>query len=903
MKGTKSDSGAQKRKRKKAEDKLLKSQEGAMLKHLKKEETISTVLASGLLCEDSEQEHVIYHDVLAIDNTADKTEETTEGNGEDQEIINLEKNNVLTVIQNTNQTEINAEASKETKHDENMDVSHITVTELEITNADNAVDWNDIGCWPLSLNNQQRDFVVKLGPIRIVDFDFPERNGRRFLTAYYSRKLCNRETLDRRWLVYSVKQNRVYCFCCKLFSNSFNSFSSHGYDNWKNFLAVISLHETSCNHITAQKNWIEMENRMNLNLTIDKEAHRLMNAERMHWRGVLERLLAIIHFLAKNNLAFRGTDEHLNCPNNGNFLGLVELLAKFDPVLHEHLRRINNSEIHDHYLGKNMQDEFLLLISQRVLKEIVASIVKSKYYSVMLDCTPDISHQEQMTLIIRYVEVKDQSVNIVERFVGFIPAEESTGIGLVNAFLQKLDEVGLSITNCRGQGYDNGANMRGCNKGVQSRILRMNNRALFVPCGCHSLNLLLGDMAKSSVIAKSFFGIVQQIYVLFSASVQRWQILKQHVKNLTVKPLSDTRWECKVDSVKAIRYQIGDIYDALVEVSETANDEKCRTEAHSLAKELKSFTFLVTLSIWYEILSKINFLSKTMQRDNIELDFSLELLQKLNEFLISFKENGFQMSEIAAKELAKELEMSDTEMVFPTIVSLRRKRVKKQFSYESEDESVQDPREKYRIGFFNVLMDQAIMSFNERFEHLAKFTNNFGFLFKISDLKNRDDTTLRKHCINLHELLSDHSDDNDSVQQPITVNDSVQQPITENSEIESDIEELNLFTELKMLTFVVPEDASPLDVLKYIYTHRLHEVFPNVTTALRILLTIPVTVASAERSFSKLKLIKTYLRSTMTQDRLVRLALISIENDIASSLDYASLIDEFASIKCRKFVL
>ena len=58
-------------------------------------------------------------------------------------------------------------------------------------------------------------------------------------------------------------------------------------------------------------------------------------------------------------------------------------------------------------------------MSQRVLKEIVTSITESKYYSVMLDCTPDISHREQMTLIIRYVVIKDQTVNIVERFVVF----------------------------------------------------------------------------------------------------------------------------------------------------------------------------------------------------------------------------------------------------------------------------------------------------------------------------------------------------------------------------------------------------------------------------------------------------------------------------------------------------
>ena len=83
--------------------------------------------------------------------------------------------------------------------------------------------------------------------------------------------------------------------------------------------------------------------------------------------------------------------------------------------------------------------------------------------------------------------------------------------------------------------------MRGRISGVQARILELNKRALFVPCSCHSLNLVLGDMAKSSVTAVTFFGIVQQIYLLFSASVQRWQVLKSHVHSFTLKPLSETK--------------------------------------------------------------------------------------------------------------------------------------------------------------------------------------------------------------------------------------------------------------------------------------------------------------------------------------------------------------------------
>ena len=76
--------------------------------------------------------------------------------------------------------------------------------------------------------------------------------------------------------------------------------------------------------------------------------------------------------------------------------------------------------------------------------------------------------------------------------------------------------------------------------------------------------------------------------------------------------------------------------------------------------------------------------------------------------------------------------------------------------------------------------------------------------------------------------------------------------------------------------------------------------FPNSLIAYRILLTIPVTVATAERSFSKLKLIKSYLRSTMSQERLNGLALLSIEKDMVKKLDYPSLISDFATKKARR---
>ena len=81
---------------------------------------------------------------------------------------------------------------------------------------------------------------------------------------------------------------------------------------------------------------------------------------------------------------------------------------------------------------------------------------------------------------------------------------------------------------------------------------------------------------------------------------------------------------------------------------------------------------------------------------------------------------------------------------------------------------------------------------------------------------------------------------------------------------------------------------------------KLLDSVPNVSVALRILFTLPVSMASAECSFSKLKLIKTYLRSTMLQSRLVGLATISIEHAEASAIDLKKSVTKFAKEKAGK---
>ena len=88
--------------------------------------------------------------------------------------------------------------------------------------------------------------------------------------------------------------------------------------------------------------------------SIDKEIQEQINKEKEHWKKVLARIITIIKYLYKNNLAFHGTNEKIYQKGNGNVLSLIELLVEFDPVMQEHVKRIKNGDLHNHYLSKTI---------------------------------------------------------------------------------------------------------------------------------------------------------------------------------------------------------------------------------------------------------------------------------------------------------------------------------------------------------------------------------------------------------------------------------------------------------------------------------------------------------------------------------------------------------------------
>ncbi|XP_065662982.1 uncharacterized protein LOC136085589 [Hydra vulgaris] len=156
-----------------------------------------------------------------------------------------------------------------------------------------------------------------------------------------------------------------------------------------------------------------------------------------------------------------------------------------------------------------------------------------------------------MTQIIRYVRIRDETCTIKESFVDFIESHQKTGKGFATEISEKLEKDGLSISDCRGQGYDNGANMYGKYNGVKAHIHSLNESARFVPCAAHTLNLFGVHAAEVSPLMITFFGKVQAIFNFFSSFTSRWEKL---MKTLTIslKGNSDTRWSTKKEAITSL---------------------------------------------------------------------------------------------------------------------------------------------------------------------------------------------------------------------------------------------------------------------------------------------------------------------------------------------------------------
>ncbi|XP_054714780.1 zinc finger MYM-type protein 1-like [Uloborus diversus] len=676
-------------------------------------------------------------------------------------------------------------------------------------------------------------------------------------------------------MVYSPAKKSLFCFCCRLFAldekdSNLSKFIT-GFNSWWKLNPKVADHEGSGFHLTNLEKWKTLAAGLLQNKTVDFAEQVVMEGERKKWRDILYRLLDVTLFLAKQNLPFRGHNEQIESENRGNFLELVNLLSNYDPVLKEHNIRLQQSlkegKISVSYLSPKVQNEFISILGNSIKAEIVAEVKKANYFGILLDSTPDISHTEQLSEVIRYVHIENRKVEIKESFLGFIPLYGKKASDIVETIIQALEKDGLDLTLCRSQGYDNAANMSGIHSGVQAKIREINTKALFVPCANHSLNLCGVHAFATVPLCITFFGTMESIYRVFSTSTHRWDVLLETV-GLTVKRLSDTRWSSHFDAVKPVFQRFENFVEALEKLCDRSENLDTRGAAEVLITNICNFNFLCFLHLWYHVLSEVNQVQKYLQIEGITLEKSITKLKSLKTFFkearIELASNALQFATSTCVELNIDIE------------SRGRKRFKKIMPGEESKDAGLTPQQEVQRAMLECI-DKLYVELEDRTTSMERVYEKFAVIQSMHLLESSDNQLLL-----LSKQLTETFDD-------------VQQ-----EEIVPEIKRLRRHLQA---SGILKEDAtswSSLKMLQFIVEMDFNESVPNVCVALRLFLTACVSVSSCERSFSKLKLIKNYLRSTMSQSRLSSLAMISIENSVAKNINFDDIIKQFAEAKARK---
>lgn len=265
---------------------------------------------------------------------------------------------------------------------------------------------------------------------------------------------------------------------------------------------------------------------------------------------MLMKLLSSIKYLARQGLAFRGHHEDVDS-FEGNLYQLLLLQAEDCSDMREWLRR-------KEYISPQIINKLITTMGQSVLRQLLGEIRMSSWFSILADEATDISHHEQMSLSIRWV---DDSCTVHEDVLGLIQLPDTKAKTIFGAIKDILIRCSLPLSQCRGQAFDGAANMSGVRNGVQALVKVETSQALYVHCLAHNLNLCLKDVTNTCELVRNVMDFIYNLVQLMRFSPKRLSMFNSLRKDIALQTgdttpalrmLCPTRWTVRHTSINSI---------------------------------------------------------------------------------------------------------------------------------------------------------------------------------------------------------------------------------------------------------------------------------------------------------------------------------------------------------------
>jgi len=638
------------------------------------------------------------------------------------------------------------------------------------------------------------------------------------------------------WMAYSPISKGILCKNCVLFRPTLQR-GSFGIFIIRAFTKFYQIHDEAKKHAasrwhsesTAAAKFFQDTHTLrqkNVAEQINNDSRELIEQNRRKLSSIIKTIV----YCGTHDIALRGKQS-----DEGNFHDLLDFrMDAGDVVLIDHF---NTCTSKTKYTSTRIQNELIKVCGTVIQNEIVEKINNSLAFSILADETADISGIEQMSIGIRYLDLI--TMDIKEEFLGFTELKMLNAEAIASSILEFSNNVGLDMTKLVGLGFDGCSTMAGKENGVQAIIKRKYETVCFFHCASHKLNLVVNDLNLLPEIRNTTSSI-KEIIRFFRESVLRRKL----VPNIPL--LCETRWSEKHKSIRIFSKNFVNIKTALDELSiNTESNSTTRSRAFQLSSTTSKDLFIICMIIISKYSSILEPVVNKLQSPKTNLftvhQYIHNNLLPILKMHRSKSDEEFQTIFEITKKITDDL---DIEIKIPRIVN-------KQINRSNHNISI--PKEYYRISLFLPYLDSLINSLETRFAQSNTTP------FKISNLHPSE--VIKMNKIDFKQTL-------------INLNNFYK--------IDNLVEEGNTWYDF----WHIPKNTVNINDENNI-SHYLKdcEFFPTIKKCIIIYMTIPPTTCTIERSFSTLRRVKTWLRSTMTEDRLCGLSMLSLHREKIKSKD------------------
>nr|XP_047127806.1 zinc finger MYM-type protein 1-like [Hydra vulgaris] len=304
--------------------------------------------------------------------------------------------------------------------------------------------------------------------------------------------------------------------------------------------------------------------------------------------------------------------------------------------------------------------------------------------------------------------------------------------------------------------------MSGVYSGVQTRIKQIQPNAEYVHCNSHNLNLVINDCVNGSHDILSFYATLQNIYLFFGNSIKRWDLLSIFTgkSEVTLKKLNPTRWSGRLQSLTAVKVRFMDILKALTEIILKSTKKEEREEALQIKKKMVTFDFVFICVFLFKVMCEVNYASKTLQKQEIDLEEATEVLKHLREKL-NYIRNSYEQIKLEAEELARKCQFFcfietnfQSKRDIETNFQSKRHPVKKlHFDELASDHRFQNREKLFKMNNFYFVLDKISVQIEQRFSGMQTVKNLFCFL-EPKNIINLPDTDILEMCENVSKKYS-----------------------------------------------------------------------------------------------------------------------------------------------------